>query len=57
MSTFTVHGQALRARLRRPHEQLLEMVPELDRLACSLHDASDNLLKTFVNSTSSAVSR
>ena len=56
MSTFTVHGQALRARLRRPHEQLLEMVPELDRIACSLHDASDNLFKTFVNSTSSAVS-
>lgn len=51
--TVQLMGDALGARLRRQHEQLLEMVPELDRIACALYDPSDDLLKTFVNSTRS----
>ena len=51
--TVQLMGDALGARLCRQHEQLLEMVPELDRIACALYDPSDDLLKTFVNSTRS----
>jgi len=51
--TVQLMDGALGARLRRQHEQLLEMVPELDRIACALYDPSDDLLKTFVNSTRS----
>lgn len=33
------------------HKQILRVVPTVDRMACALHDATDDLLKTFVNST------
>jgi len=44
-------GDALNARLRQLHEQLLEHVPDVDRIACVLYEERDDLLKTFVNST------
>ena len=44
-------GDALNARLRQLHDQLLEQVPDVDRIACVLYEEKDDLLKTFVNST------
>lgn len=44
-------GHGLSARLQRQHEQLLELVPAIDRIACALYDPSDDQLRTFVNST------
>ncbi len=46
-------GDALGSRLRQLHEQLLELAPDVDRIACVLYDPQDDLLKTFVNSTRS----
>jgi len=46
-------GDALGTRLRQLHEQLLELVPDVDRIACVLYDPQDDLLKTFVDSTRS----
>ncbi|MFU8886480.1 MAG: HD-GYP domain-containing protein [Cyanobacteriota bacterium] len=48
-------GQALGQRLQQLHGQLLEMVPDVDRIACVLYDPQDDLLKTFVNSTREGV--
>ena len=44
-------GDDLNDRLRRLHEQLLELVPDVDRIACVLYEPKDDMLKTFVNST------
>lgn len=44
-------GAMLGQRLRQLHEQLLELVPDVDRIACALYDPQDDLLKTFINST------
>ena len=33
------------------HDKLLETVPSVDRIACALYDANEDLLKTFINST------
>lgn len=41
----------LSERLSALHQQLLETVPSVDRIACALYDASDGSLKTFINST------
>ncbi|MFM2081139.1 MAG: hypothetical protein RLZZ219_1821 [Cyanobacteriota bacterium] len=46
-------GQALGNRLRLMHEQLLELVPCVDRISCILYDARDEHLRTFVHSTRS----
>ena len=46
-------GQALGNRLQQLHEQLLEAVADVDRIACVLYDDRDDLLKTFINSTRS----
>ncbi|MEB3352650.1 MAG: HD-GYP domain-containing protein [Cyanobacteriota bacterium] len=46
-------GDALGQRLRQLHAQLLELAPDVDRIACVLYDPQDDLLKTFVNSTRS----
>jgi hypothetical protein len=46
-------GDALGTRLRQLHDQLLELAPDVDRIACVLYDPQDDLLKTFVNSTRS----
>ena len=41
----------LSARLQGLHDQLLEYAPDVERIACALYDESDDLLKTFINST------
>ena len=41
----------LTERLSALHQQLLETVPSVGRIACALYDASDDSLKTFINST------
>ena len=46
-------GDALGTRLRQLHDQLLELAPDVDRIACVLYDPQDDLLKTFVDSTRS----
>jgi HD-GYP domain-containing protein (c-di-GMP phosphodiesterase class II) len=35
------------------HKQLIDTVPCVDRIACAIYDARDDLLKTFINSTRS----
>lgn len=44
-------GDELNSRLRQLHEQLLEYVPDVDRIACVLYERKDDMLKTFVTST------
>ena len=44
-------GETLTLRLAALHENILERVQHVDRVACALYDAPDDLLKTFVNST------
>ena len=44
-------GDDLNYRLRQLHEQLLEHVPCVDRIACVLYEPKDDMLKTFVTST------
>jgi hypothetical protein len=44
-------GDDLNFRLRQLHEQLLEQVPDVDRIACALYEPSDDMLRTFVHST------
>lgn len=51
--TRTSGGDSLGSRLRQLHDQLLEVVPVVDRIGCALYDRRDDLLRTFVNSTRS----
>ena len=44
-------GLSLGNRMRLMHEQLLDLMPDIDRIACVLYDKRDALLRTFVNST------
>ncbi len=41
----------LSARLQSLHDMLLIVHPDIERVACALYDATDALLKTFINST------
>ena len=41
----------LSERLSALHQQLLETVPSVDRIACAIYEASDGSLRTFINST------
>jgi HD-GYP domain-containing protein (c-di-GMP phosphodiesterase class II) len=43
--------ETLSERLRGLHDRLLEVAPEVERVACALYDPSDDMLKTFINST------
>jgi HD-GYP domain-containing protein (c-di-GMP phosphodiesterase class II) len=38
-------------RLQGIHDRLLEIAPDVERVACALYDQADDLLKTFINST------
>jgi HD-GYP domain-containing protein (c-di-GMP phosphodiesterase class II) len=38
-------------RLQGLHDQMLEFAPDVERIGCALYDESDDLLKTFINST------
>lgn len=42
---------SLSARLSQIHERVLAHIPCVDRLACVIHDADTDMLKTFINST------
>jgi len=44
-------GSTLTVRLQRLHYRLLETLPCVDRIACALYDAKDDVLRTFINST------
>jgi len=44
-------ASSLNERLRRLHVHLLETVPTVDRVACALYDAKEDMLRTFINST------
>lgn len=48
-------GNSTSGRLARIHEELLERIPLVDRVACALYEPADDLLKTFVNSTRAGV--
>lgn len=41
----------LGARLQGLHDRLLEIAPDVERVACALYDSEDDLLKTFIHST------
>jgi HD-GYP domain-containing protein (c-di-GMP phosphodiesterase class II) len=43
--------QNLTERLQGLHDHLLEIAPDVERVACALYDPDDDLLKTFINST------
>lgn len=45
------NADTLTERLQQLHERLLETVPAVDRIACTLYDAQADTLKTFINST------
>ena len=44
-------ASSLNERLKRLHLHLLETVPTVDRVACALYDAKEDMLRTFINST------
>ena len=44
-------GESLTERLADLHRSILERIPQVDRIACALYDTSDDILKTFINST------
>jgi HD-GYP domain-containing protein (c-di-GMP phosphodiesterase class II) len=44
-------GETLTERLAALHGSILERIPQVDRIACVLHDAQDDMLKTFIDST------
>ena len=41
----------LTERLDALHDSILDRIPHVDRIACALYDAPEDMLKTFVNST------
>lgn len=51
IKALTGHSGTLNERLSALHNRLLESVPAVDRIACALYDASDDCLRTFINST------
>jgi len=48
-------SESLQVRLGRLHNSLLEKIPQIDRIGCAIYDPSDDLLRTFINSTRSGV--
>lgn len=44
-------ASTLTSRLKNLHDRLLSSVPLVDRIACALYDARDDILRTFINST------
>ncbi|MDP3522641.1 MAG: HD domain-containing phosphohydrolase [Hydrogenophaga sp.] len=51
MMALNPQASSLTRRLEALHDKLLETVPSVDRIACALYDANEDLLKTFINST------
>ena len=48
-------GGSLTERLGGLHDHLLASVPVIDRIACALYDAQDDMLRTYINSTRAGV--
>ena len=48
-------GGSLTDRLAGLHDHLLASVPVIDRIACALYDAQDDMLRTFINSTRAGI--
>lgn len=48
---MTQPGSTLNERLGQIHDKMLEVAPGVDRIACAIYDAKNDLLKTFINST------
>jgi HD-GYP domain-containing protein (c-di-GMP phosphodiesterase class II) len=46
-----ISGKTLNERLQQLHTRMLQHIPCVDRIACAVYDASEDLLRTFVNST------
>ncbi|WP_372871253.1 HD domain-containing phosphohydrolase [Shewanella sp.] len=46
-------GSSANERMERIHDHLLEVYPDVDRIAFALYDPKSDLLKTFINSTRS----
>ncbi|MEK9951085.1 MAG: HD-GYP domain-containing protein [Curvibacter sp.] len=46
-------GNTLNRSLSQLHDHLLESIPAVDRIACALYDAGEDMLRTFINSTRS----
>lgn len=46
---------SLSRQIRVIHERLLEVAPDVSRMACALYEPKDDLLKTFINSTREGV--
>lgn len=44
-------ASTLNGRLADLHQHLLQVLPDVDRIACALYNANDDTLKTFINST------
>ena len=44
-------SHSLNQKLMQLHEQILDRVSNIDRIACAIYEAKDDLLKTFINST------
>jgi len=42
---------SLSRRLQSLHDRVLEIAPGVERIACALYDAGDDMLTTFINST------
>lgn len=51
MTALNAQAHTLTQRLESLHDKLLQTVPSVDRIACALYDASEDILKTFINST------
>lgn len=47
----TVKSKNLQERLSHIHDRILEIVPDIDRIACALYESSTDTLRTFINST------
>ena len=50
-ATLIEHSHTLNGRLADLHDRLLATMPTVDRIACALYDATEDTLKTFINST------
>lgn len=53
MQNLLLQSDTLSKRISDLHTRLIETVPAVDRIACALYDAKQDLLKTFINSTRS----
>ena len=45
------HADTLSEQVEILHDRLISSYPEIDRMACALYEAREDLLKTFINST------